>query len=144
MFLEFMIFIVGQGGVVYLCYLWVLCQLFGDVQVVFMMLMQVYVQGVQVVVGYIGSIGVQYLFYQVGIFMQLWLVVCVCYCGVYYGVGMVDQVFGVCLNGNINVKIQGFKQDFCCSGVIDYDNCFWGDLMYGGDYCWYIVYFYGD
>ena len=109
-----------------------------------MMLTQADAQRAQAAAGHIGGIGVQHLPHQIGILTQLRPAARVRHRGAHHGVGMADQVFGACLNGNINAKIQGFKQDPRRPGVIDHDNRFRGDLTHGGDYRRHIVHFHGD
>ena len=101
-------------------------------------------QGAQAAAGHIGGIGVQHLPHQIGILTQLRPAARVRHRGADHGVGVADQVFGACLDGNINAKIQRFEQDPRRPGVIDHDNRFRRDLTHGGDNRWHIMHFHGD
>ena len=109
-----------------------------------MMLTQAHAQGAQAAAGHIGGIGVQHLSHQIGILTQLRPAARVRHRSADHGVGMADQVFGTCLNRNIDAKIQRFEQDPRRPGVIDHDNRFRGDLTHGGDNRWHIMHFHGD
>ena len=84
-----------------------------------MMLTQAHAQGAQAAAGHIGGIGVQHLPHQIGILTQLRPAARVRHRSADHGVRMADQVFGACLNRNIDAKIQRFEQDPRRPGVID-------------------------
>ena len=143
-FPELMAFTAGQGGVVDPHHLRMLRQPLGDAQAAFVMLTQADAQRAQAAAGHIGGIGVQHLPHQIGILTQLRPAARVRHRGADHGVGVADQVFGACLDGNINAKIQRFEQDPRRPGVIDHDNRFRRDLTHGGDNRWHIMHFHGD
>ena len=57
---------------------------------------------------------------------------------------MAYQVFRPGLDGDIDAKIQRFKQHAGSPGVVDHDNRLWGNAAYGGNDCRNVVNFHGD
>lgn len=57
---------------------------------------------------------------------------------------MINQIFSVCLDRDINIEFQSFEQNVSCSGIINYDDGFWCDVFDCINNVWNIMYFYGN
>ena len=57
---------------------------------------------------------------------------------------MTNQIFGTCLNRNIDTKIQRFEQHPGSPGVINHDDSIRRDASDGGNNSWNIMHFHSD
>ena len=119
-------------------------QPFGHLQAAFMVLTQAHSQRTDTAAGHVGRIRIHHLAHQVGILPKLIPAARVGYRSTDHAIRVANQIFGRCLNRDINVEFQRPEQHARRPGVVDHDDCLGGFAAHCFHNSRDVVHFHGD